>query len=196
MESLPPHARDFAEIMRQTTIEMLVMTYTLLDLEKREAGKFQPIKQKFSLAELIHQRIAYSAIAGQGRGLQIAVPEGKSVEIESDREILGRVLDNLFLNAVKFCPREKTISIQLKVGNDSFRISVANEGEPIPPEWRRRIFEPFSQQKFREFSGKKGIGLGLTFCQMAVEALGGEIQLPSPLPGRHEGMCFEAVLPK
>jgi len=56
-------------------------------------------------------------------------------------------------------------------------ICVADKGEGIPPQHRKLIFERFAQLDTLADLGKirNGVGLGLTFCKLAVETMGGNI---------------------
>ncbi|MFH1067456.1 MAG: hybrid sensor histidine kinase/response regulator [bacterium] len=200
-ENLPKEVTDCAEMIRQATEEMMVMANAMLDLEKKELTGLHPEPQRFSLGELVHQRAVYSSVTAQGRELKLEMPSfndhsTEKDEIVTDREMMARVLDNLLLNAVKFCPQGGAVTVHLQKENKEWRVQICNDGKPIPLEWQERIFEPFSQKNGQASSGRKGMGLGLTFCRMAVETLGGKIGVHSPLPHREDGVCFEVTLPE
>ena len=73
---------------------------------------------------------------------------------------------------------------------ESIRCSVADTGPGIPAEFHRKIFDKFGQvENGRETSG---VGLGLTFCKLAIEAHGGCIGVEST-PG--EGSTFWFTVP-
>jgi signal transduction histidine kinase len=67
-------------------------------------------------------------------------------------------------------------------------IDVENTGEPIPPEVKSRIFEPFFSTK-----GEEGMGLGLSMCRTTVERHGGTISCSSAIG---EKTRFRIRLPK
>ena len=72
-------------------------------------------------------------------------------------------------------------------------VCVTDDGEGIPPEFHQRIFEKFGQ--VIDTSGaplRKGTGLGLAFCRLAVEAHGGTLRVDSA-PGH--GSAFTFTLP-
>jgi signal transduction histidine kinase len=66
-------------------------------------------------------------------------------------------------------------------------IDVENSGEPIPPDIKGRLFEPFFSTK-----GEAGMGLGLSTCKSAIERHGGTITCRSE-PG--EATRFRIRLP-
>jgi signal transduction histidine kinase len=77
---------------------------------------------------------------------------------------------------------------------DYLLIHVADSGPGIPADERERVFERFRQVKSNQpVRGAKGVGLGLTFTRLALEAHGGRIWVEqnSPL----SGACFAVTLP-
>jgi two-component system sensor histidine kinase KdpD len=93
-------------------------------------------------------------------------------------------------NAVKYTPRAGTITTGLKSSADLLTISVGDTGPGIPAGDHVRIFDKFTRVQ-REASAK-GLGLGLAFCKLAVEAHGGRIWADSE---REHGATFSFTLP-
>jgi signal transduction histidine kinase len=82
--------------------------------------------------------------------------------------------------------------VETHVGEESVRVEVIDTGPGIPVEERTRIFEKFTQIQGRVGS-RRGSGLGLAFCKMAVEAHGGNIWVEDGPDGR--GSRFAFTLP-
>jgi signal transduction histidine kinase len=76
-------------------------------------------------------------------------------------------------------------------GNDTVEVSVADTGLGISPQYQQQIFEKFGQVE-RPSAERRGTGLGLTFCKMAVEAHGGKIWVESQVD---QGSTFSFTLP-
>ena len=76
---------------------------------------------------------------------------------------------------------------------DAVRLDVVDTGPGIPILERERIFEKFTQLPGRT-SVRRGSGLGLTFCRMAVEAHGGRIWIEDGPDG--VGSRFVFTIPK
>jgi signal transduction histidine kinase len=99
---------------------------------------------------------------------------------------------NLIDNAVKFTPEGGRIQILAsRLPEDSILVQVKDSGPGVPEEYRDKIFEPFSQIPGIR-SRRRGSGLGLAFCKLAVEACGGKIWVESE-PGK--GSVFSITLP-
>ena len=95
-------------------------------------------------------------------------------EIEADRQKVERVLINLLDNALKYMPDGGTICVQAGMEEGQVRISVSDDGPGIPVEDRERIFERYTRAD-QNRGNRRGYGLGLAYCRLAVQAHGGRI---------------------
>ena len=99
---------------------------------------------------------------------------GEGLEsIKVDGDIMNRVIDNLVKNAVEAMPGEGRLVISVARELNELVIKVSDTGVGIPEESRERIFSPLYTTK------AGGMGLGLTYCRRAVEAMGGSIDFTS-----------------
>lgn len=112
-------------------------------------------------------------------------------DIETDTVIIQRVVTNLITNSLKFTPPDGAITVALKKAGEELEISVQDTGIGIPEQYLTRIFEKFFQGNELETT-RKGQGVGLAFCKMAVETLGGRIWAESK---ENEGSRFIIRLP-
>ena len=110
---------------------------------------------------------------------------------QADREVLQRVLINLVDNALKFAPQQGQVWIEGRaLAEDAgVQIAVVDTGPGVPVEERERIFEKFTRVR-GQAPVRRGVGLGLTFCQMAVEAHGGQIWIEDGPGGRGSRFVF------
>jgi signal transduction histidine kinase len=123
--------------------------------------------------------------------LEVSV-NGALPEVEADQQLIQRVLANLVGNAIAHTPPGGRITLAARpepAGHVTF--SVRDTGQGIPLEQQQRIFEKFAQV---ESGGtrRRGTGLGLTFCRMAVDAHGGRIWVESKVGA---GSTFAFTLP-
>ena len=123
------------------------------------------------------------------------------VRVICDYNFISRVIRNLFMNALKFTPKDGAITLEVESLEDAAskndghagikeiaRVSVKDNGQGIPSHYLGKVFDKFVQVESREFS----TGLGLTFCKLAVEAHGGNIGVES-VEGK--GSTFWFTLP-
>ncbi len=183
-------------LMINATYRMQYLIETLLDIAKMEAGQSSLELDEFNLiavlANLYHEQLP--PFQEKNIALDLEVP--LEINIEGDRDVLYRVVVNLVDNALKFTPKGGCVTLAAKeIDAEWVEVLVSDNGPGIPPQERERIFEKFTQIKSPNIaSGRRGSGLGLTFCKMAVEAHGGTIHAEDGLDGR--GVAFHIRLPR
>jgi signal transduction histidine kinase len=89
----------------------------------------------------------------------------------ADARLVGRVLHNLIGNAYKHAGSGATVVLVAETGDGVVRFAVDDDGPGIPPAERERIFERFMQG----VGAAHGSGLGLAFCRLVMQQLGGRI---------------------
>ena len=164
----------------------------LLDLEQLETGQAVLSKSKGSLSSLIVEAVEEVLPVAEGKGHVLSFDLGSDSLplVDMDSEMIRRVLINFLENAIKYSRSEGNIAVALDRAENFLRVGVSDNGPGIPKEDQKRIFEKFArvQRKGRP----KGLGLGLAFCRLAVEAHGGRIWVESE-PG--QGSTFYFTLP-
>jgi signal transduction histidine kinase len=148
---------------------------SLLDVARLEAGEAQLHMAPLDLAGLLQEAFDRQALTwkeGRIRG-RCQLPANLPPVI-GDAERLDRVMANLIDNAINYTPAGGQVTVAAEAGDDQVVVSVADTGMGIPPEERERIFERFAQLP-GEKGKRRGFGLGLAFCRLAVEAHGGHI---------------------
>lgn len=194
--ALSEEASEFVHVAKQSAMEMQILVNAILDIEKKESVGLQVTPGVISLTELVQQRVTYASVIGQGKQLDVFLPSKEEpTEVTTDEIILSRVLDNLLLNALKFAPAKSLIEVRLQATKPGWRLSISNDGKPIAAEYHHKVFEKFSQIELKQKAGLRGVGLGLAFCKMAMEALGGTISLESPRPNEKTGTVFHLDIP-
>jgi signal transduction histidine kinase len=104
---------------------------------------------------------------------------------------LGRVLDNLLDNAVKFSPGGGAVVVTIRAESGLAIFSVSDRGEGIPSSDLPHIFERF--RRGRNVEGRiPGTGIGLAGVRGIVELHKGTIQVESDVG---VGTTFTVRLP-
>jgi signal transduction histidine kinase len=96
-----------------------------------------------------------------------------------DQDMVRRVVTNLLENASKYSPSGCNIEIGAHQHDDLVYIWVQDHGQGIPASEHERIFDKFTRLKTE--NGPKGLGLGLAYCRLAIQAHGGKIWVESEL---------------
>jgi signal transduction histidine kinase len=90
----------------------------------------------------------------------------------------------LLRNAFAYGAADQPVRLRATSGGGEFELSVANAGDPIPPELQARLFEPYTHGTDRP--GRHVVGLGLHVAAAIAQAHGGQLSFSSS----PEGTCF------
>ncbi len=185
----------FTRMARAATQSMTKLISMLLDIARLEAGKMVLNISEFDLPEMLKELTAMQQMQMMFRSIEIVTQTPPGLMVKADRDLLWRVVVNLLDNAIKYAPEKSRIEVAAcSMDNQTVRISVTDAGPGIPPADRLRIFEKFTRVNDAEHMARKGTGLGLTFCRMAVEAHGGSIWIDAGTSG--VGCCIHVELPQ
>jgi signal transduction histidine kinase/GAF domain-containing protein len=179
-------------IANTSSLQMLDMINTLLDISRLEAGRMPMTPAPCELPSLISR--AAEQLASLAHEQRIAVQLAFDANLpaaHADSGLVVRVVQNLLANALKFSGRDSSVLLRATTAQKPqpcLLVSVSDHGIGIAPKDREKIFAKFGQVGER----RGGTGLGLTFCKLVVETHGGQIWVEST-PGR--GSTFYFTLP-
>ncbi|MBK8900971.1 MAG: GAF domain-containing protein [Anaerolineaceae bacterium] len=196
---IPPESANsplyaMLDIARRSSRRLETLIRSLLDINRLEAG--QPITEqtRVDLRLLLQEVYEIEQPNFDQRRVHFAnclPPNLPHVYVEED--MIRRVLVNLINNALKYSSEDQTITVlgQQQAESDRVLISVSDQGKGIPKQYRESIFEKFERIATKD-SNAKGLGLGLAFCRLAVEAHDGRIWVDDAPSG---GARFNFTLP-
>jgi hypothetical protein len=115
-------------------------------------------------------------------------PQGKAML--KANPILEDVFSNILSNAIKYSPRNTTVSVIILEEQEDWIVSFADEGGGIPDAFKKTIFDRFERL---EKEGVKGTGLGLSIAKHIVDLHAGSIWVEDNFAG---GCTFRIRLPK
>jgi two-component system, OmpR family, sensor kinase len=151
----------------------------LLDLAKAEQPDFVQ-RAPVDLGELTNDLVLKAAALDDRDWVVESVDH---VVVEADRHRLNQAMMNLIRNAVEHSPAGTRVRIGSRLDwRGNVHLWVRDEGAPIAPEDRDRIFERFARVE----SGRRkteGAGLGLAIVSAIATAHGGKVTLDSPEDG-------------
>ena len=160
-------------------------------MTRLEAGKMPLNLSHCDLNELVEEAVEALGPLKDKHNVHIKSSDDP-VSAFCDKDLIRRVIANLVGNAVKYAPTGTEIRITVETNELQSRIAVSDAGAGIPKEYHDKIFDKFGQVKSRQAGKKYSTGLGLTFCKLAVEAHGGEIDVESE---SGKGSTFWFLLP-
>lgn len=181
-------------VMADVAERMSALVEDLLDVSAIESGQLELEREPLDLNRFLQGQAHAQGLIAQGKSIRIVldIPEPlPTVAVDSRR--LGQVLDNLIANAVKFSPRDSTITLGGRADDQSVRISVSDQGPGIPAEERAQLFQPFRRGSNAPTANEKSTGLGLSIVQKLVQAHGGQVAVDAAPGG---GARFTVTLPR
>ena len=183
--------KPLLEIAMRSTTRIQRLTDSLLDMDRLEAGQEVGVRQPCDAALLMQEAVDTLApiIYNKGQTIQMDIPAGLPLVL-TDPDMIRRVIINLLENAAKFTQQGGTIFLGSLREGKMVRIWVEDNGPGIPASEQEKIFDKFSRLKLSD--SPKGMGLGLAYCRLAVQAHGGKIWVESELG---KGSRFIFVLP-
>jgi NtrC-family two-component system sensor histidine kinase KinB len=196
LTSLMGNSRDESfisvlKIAKRSTARIQRLINSLLDINRLESGKTIGMQQVIAIPGLIEEVIEAVEPMTEVRRQTISTdlqPDLPPLWIDLD--MIRRVLVNLIENASKFSPPEGNLGIGSSLEGDWAKIWVKDDGPGIASSDQERIFEKYTRLKSGQSAS--GLGVGLAFCKLAVQAHGGRIWVESE-PGK--GSKFFLTLP-
>ena len=179
--------------LRNITIlckHVLHLVNNLLDVYRLDEAKETPNPVPFHLSESL-ERIADSVSHMiKEKGLQFKHRyTNTNVTVKGDRDKMGRIINNLITNAVKFTS-EGNVCFKASYENGWLTMKVSDTGVGISEDMMKRIYVPF--ERATNENNADGYGLGLPITKGLVTLLGGTIEVESK---QGAGTIFTVKLP-
>ena len=182
------------DIAKRSSLRLQTLIRSLLDINRLEAGKPISEQKLVDVSKLVEEVKEIERPNFEQRHVELLVEIGKDIPyIFVEEDMIRRVFINLLTNAFKYSQSNKSITITAAHNTDENMVllSVSDQGQGIPPKYRQLVFEKFERIK-RGDADSKGLGLGLAFCRLAVEAHNGRIWVDDAPGG---GARFNFTLP-
>ena len=152
---------------------------SVLDLSKLEQGTLPlnivPVPIRVLLDNVREQTFPQAEFKDITLTFSTDIDDAATINL--DHSIIRRVLVNLVDNAIKYTPGGGHVSVSLIKTDDEYIFAVVDDGPGIAPDSQMRIFDKFARATTD--ATIQGVGLGLAFCKLAVEAHNGQIWLES-----------------
>jgi signal transduction histidine kinase len=173
--------RDYAGVIYQSGEALMEIINGILDFSRLEAGRMQLQPTRVPVGPALEQVVELMSATARSKSLDIRwrVEPGCPAEVEADAGRLRQVLLNLVGNAVKFTDAGSVDVRALRSASGRVRFEIADTGVGISPQFRDRLFMPFSQGDASSTRRHGGTGLGLAISKSLVELMGGEIGVAS-----------------
>lgn len=194
MATLMPVDQDEAlktvvNVAMRSTERIQRLLSSLLDTRRLEAGQAITNPQNTAPEALAKDAVEVILPNAESRHLEVSIEAAPNLPmVWVDPGMIRRVLINLLENALKFTPANGKLTVGAGLVDQKVHMWVKDTGPGISKEDQQRIFDKFIHLQDGK-NAPKGIGLGLAFCRLAVEAHGGTIWVESE-PGHGSRFIF------
>ena len=172
-DKLDQDANEFIQFAVDGAVRMQFLINDLLEYSRIETRgkKFSPINMQSVLIQVT-------------KNINLMIRDSKAIitndelpEIVADENQMVQLLQNLFINSIKFCDKSPHIHISSEEQPDGYLFSIKDNGIGIESRYHEKIFQIFQRLHSRDDYG--GTGIGLAICKRIVEGHGGKIWVNS-----------------
>ncbi len=178
-----PKQIDYLITAKESSHHLLAVLNDMLDLVRIDQGRYESGAERFSLRVLCESISSLLRFSIEQKGLRFNFDfEGPDPVLCDDAGSLGRILNNLLGNAIKFTEHgEISFSVKLAAEDDHYRagFEIRDTGIGIAEDKLDIIFDRFAQADESLTRKYGGTGLGLAISQQLVQIMGGTIELAS-----------------
>jgi PAS domain S-box-containing protein len=166
----------------------------LLDVSRIINGQLDLNVRTLDLAPVMEAGVEALRPAANAKGIRLQLTmDQKTGPIVGDSDRLQQVVWNLVSNAIKFTPRNGTVSVRLERVDSHAALTVRDTGVGISPKFLPLVFDRFRQADSSSTRRQGGLGLGLAIVRHLVELHGGGVHAYSEGVGK--GATFVVELP-
>lgn len=170
--------KSILEKLQNSVDSLSELLNSLLDISKLDAEVIQPEIRPILLNELFQQSIEkFEPIAAE-KGLVFGYQSTSDAWINSDPQLLSRIIGNLLENAIRYT-KSGSVSVVLKKEHEMAVILLKDTGIGIRDEDKQNIFTEFYQADNPERDRQKGLGLGLSIVKRLSGLLGIQLEFES-----------------
>ena len=177
-ESIPANPRN---IIRQISYEMLDLILNLLEVQKFKEMQMQVENENIRLDSLVKNLTDKLSLLFINASIELKTSVPPDYWINADRHIVNRILTNLLSNAIKYTPSGGLIQISVSQKDNEILIEIEDNGDGISEGQISSIFDMYKQGGNSDLMYNSPTGIGLAYCKLAVEALGGKIGVKSEI---------------
>jgi len=191
-DTLDPQNQRLIDEGKHAATRMAETIDTMLQISQIESGNVQLRHTPIGASEFLKTIALTYEEDALARRQNVTVDVPADLQLVSDERLLKEAVSNLVSNAVKYTPRDGSISLSARREGAVIRIVVSDSGYGIPMHQQQRVFQKFFRGDNVVGRETEGTGLGLHLVFLVVQLLGGMISFESE---EQAGTTFTITLP-
>ena len=191
--------RDCRKKIRVSTKHLLSLVNDVLQVSKLESGRPTVVEEPFDLHDILENCVTILSSLAEETGIRLVLEE---VDLEHSKLIgnplhLEQILMNVIDNALRYNRPKGSVFVQAKEIScrgriASFQFVIEDTGIGIGDDFKKHIFEPFTQEHQGARTNYNGVGLGMSIVKKLVDQMKGSIEIDSQLG---KGSVVQITLP-
>lgn len=195
----PERQRECREKIRVSTEHLLSLVNDVLEFSKLESGRPAVIVEPFDLHTVLENCITILSVQAEEAGIRMALEETdlQHVRLLGNALHLKQILMSIIDNAIKYNRPNGSVLVRAEElacqgATASYRFVIEDTGIGIGEDFKKHIFEPFTQEHQGARTNYNGAGLGLSIVKKLVDQMEGTIEVESQTG---KGSVFRVTLP-
>jgi signal transduction histidine kinase len=162
------------------TDRMFNLIKKLLDHNAIEQGELKIKNTRFDVNEICSEIASNFRESAEKKNIALSLSLDEiPMELNTDKDILYEILQNLISNSIKFSQPGKCVSLRTYHKGNSVKFEVKDEGPGFSDSDKKKMFNKFSRLSAKPTGDEHSTGLGLSIVKKLCDMLGADIQLES-----------------
>ena len=148
----------------------------LLELRELEEKPLALQLETINLKNFLHQIGSEFHTSAYQKEIQFSV-SAPDTEVQLDRQLVRRLIDNLVSNAIKYSPKGKSVTVNSYLKDSDVIIEIADQGQGFKPADIEKMYSKFQRLSATPTAGESSHGLGLAIVDLLAKRLEAKIDL-------------------
>lgn len=160
-----------------------LMLDELLTYSRLDAGQYQLDLHACDLVALVEEVISINQLEADNKNQKIVLSAPQQAWVTADSRLLGRAIENILRNALKYSPANSKIECTILVQQHTILLSIRDYGPGVPAHLLDSVFLPFYRVSDSRSSTTGGTGLGLAIVAQIIRQHNGQVVAGLPTGG-------------
>jgi len=193
INGLSDQQKDYLEKMHLVIADGLSMMRNLVDYRNLEYRAIDTRIEPVNITEFVRTSVKNFKSIAEKKGIELLEEYENNLTINTDKQCVHRVLDNILSNALKFSSAGKKVWVRLSsMPSHQIKIEIQDEARGFLANDLTKLFQKFQKLAARPTAGESSTGLGLFVAKSMAEKINGKISCKST---EGVGSVFSVVLP-
>jgi signal transduction histidine kinase len=177
----PPLCRASLETIQNRARRLNRRVDDMLRVARSESGRLELSLTRAEAGEIVADAVEDTLAIAKRSGIEVKLERGPgNLYVQADRDWLRQVCGGLITNAIRYSGGPGFIEVKARGENGAAVLEVSDQGQGIPPEEQRVVFDRFVKGRSGAERSETGHGVGLALAKWIIDEHEGAIELMSP----------------